>query len=799
MLKNYIKVTLRNLLKQKVFVSINILGLGLALACCIVAYLNSKYNWDFDKNHTNIDHIYKIHNLRENQGDLKEYGRVPMPMAEAIKNDFAGVDRVFRLENHVFTVRDNSQEKVFNTALAYADPGFLESFTFPLISGNLNSYHQIDRTIVTQEYAKKFFGDENPIGQVLTVFDDTGKSFNFIIGGVVEKAPHNSSVHFEMLVGFENRFRMYDDNVKGNWGAFAQATFLYFNNPSKAKEIEPLLAKYIPVQTEARPDFVVYEFLLSPMNNHAHISNDVRWDVLRDASPAAAVLTPQIMALLILLVACFNFTNTAIATSNRRLKEIGVRKVMGGSRKQLIIQFMIENLTVCFMAILMSIIMASYLVPTYSAMWEGMDLEMNLEKDFQLYLFLGLLLIFTTMLAGLYPSLYISKYEPVRILRGSLSIGGAGRLTKILLASQYTFTVIAIFASIAFIQNARYQETLDMGYNRNQIIGVSLLNENQYQKTMASMNANPDIIQIASGKNHIGRDDYGLVLKNGDQEVNANMLDVGIGYIETMDLKIVDGRSFSKELEASDSQNSIIVNEKMVEEFDWTEPIGQKITINDTTTLTVVGVVQNFYMYGFWAPIEAQGIRLKSLRFEDDGTYSFLIAKADVNNITEVYDYLEQNWNSNIPNKVFAGFYQDELLRGAKEVNDNITMIFSFLGIVAFILSSLGLFTLVSINLIKRIKEIGVRKVLGGGIGHIIYLINKDYVLLLLISSVLGVTLGYVLIDAMIASIFTYYKPMDFFTFAIPIFSIITISLTIASLRTFKTAQVNPVKALRYE
>ncbi len=799
MLKNYLKVTLRNLLKQKTFVSINVLGLGLALACCIVAYLNSKYNWDFDKNHRNIDHIYKIHNLRENQGDLKEYGRVPMPMAEAIKNDFAGVDRVFRFENHVFTVRDASQEKVFNTALAYADPGFLESFTFPLISGNLDAYHQIDRTIVTQEYARKFFGEENPIGKVITVFDDTGMSFNFIIGGVVEKAPHNSSVHFEMLVGFENRFRMYDDNVKGNWGAFAQATFLYFNNPSKAKEIEPLLSKYIPIQTEARPDFLIYEFLLSPMNNHAHISNDVRWDVLRDAGPAAAIVTPQIMALLILLVACFNFTNTAIATSNRRLKEIGVRKVMGGTRKQLIVQFMTENLTVCFLAILMSIIMASYLVPTYSAMWEGMDLEMNLEKDYKLYLFLGLLLIFTTLLAGLYPSIYISKYEPVRILRGSLSIGGAGRLTKILLASQYTFTVIAIFASIAFIQNARYQNTLDMGYNRNQIIGVSLLNQDQYQKTLASMTANPDIIQVATGKNHIGRDDYGLILKNGDQEVNANMLDVGIGYIETMDLKIVAGRSFSKELEASDSQNSIIVNEKMVEEFDWTEPIGQKITINDTTTLTVVGVVQNFYMYGFWAPIEAEGIRLKSLKFQDDGTYSFLIAKVNIDKITEVYEYLEQDWNSKIPNKIFAGFYQDELLRGAKEVNNNITMIFSFLGIVAFILSSLGLFTLVSINLIKRIKEIGVRKVLGGGIGHIIYLINKDYFLLLLISSVLGVTLGYVLIDAMIASIFTYYKPMDFLTFSIPIFSIISISLTIASLRTFKTAQVNPVKALRYE
>ncbi|UXX79422.1 FtsX-like permease family protein [Reichenbachiella carrageenanivorans] len=799
MFKNYLKVALRNLLKNKVFVSINIIGLGLALACCIVAYLNSKFNWNFDKNHVQIDHIYKLHNLTENNGDVREYGRVPMPLADAIKNDLVGADRTFRFEAHTFTVRDVQQDKVFNTSVCYADPGFLESFTFPLIRGDLSAYHGLESAIVTQEYARKFYGEEDPIGKVLTVFDDTGMSFNFTIAGVVEKAPQNSSVQFEFLIGFENRFRMYDDGVKGNWGSFAQATFVYFNDPTKAEAFEPLLSKYIEVQNEARPDFIISKYLLIPMNIHAHISNEIRWDNLRDAMPAAATLTPQIMALLILLVACFNFTNTAIATSNRRLKEIGVRKVLGGSRRQLIMQFMAENLTVCFLAILMSIGIAYFLVPAYSAMWQGMDLQMSFMDDIQLYLFLIVLLVFTTLLAGFYPSLYVSKYEPVSILRGSLSIGGSGKLTKVLLASQYTFTVIAMFASVAFVQNARYQDTLDLGFNRDQIIVVSVLNDNEYQKTLTSMLSNPDITQVASAKNHIGRGNYNAILKNQDKEVESDMIDVGIDYLQTMGLEMVAGRAFSKELEASDSEGSIVINQKLAEAFDWTDPIGKRIAVNDTTTLTVVGVVKNFYMYGFWAPIVPVGITLKSLRFEDDGTNSFVVAKTDVSKTKQVYDDLEAEWNSKIPTKVFNGFFQNDLLREAKEVNDNITTIFGFLGLVAFVLSSLGLFTLVSINLIRRVKEIGVRKVLGSSLGQIVYLINKDYFILLLVSSGLGVTLGYYLIDTMIASIFTHYKAMDVVTFSAPVVTLVLVSLTIASLRTLKFAHVNPVQALRYE
>lgn len=799
MFKNYLKVTLRNLLKNKVFVSINIVGLGLALACCIVAYINSKFNWSFDECHAQIDNIYKVHSVRDDKGDIREYGRVPFPIADNVMSDIAGVDRVFRYESHVFTARDVQLDKVFNTSVTYVDPGFLESFTFDLISGDLDAYHQLENAIVTQEYASKFYGDEDPIGKVLTVFDDTGMSFNFTIAGVVEKAPQNSSVHFELLLNFENRYRMYDDGVKGSWEAMAQNTFVYLNDPSKAESIESQMNKYIPMQNEANPGFTITKFVLSPMNNHAQISQQIRWDNLRNAAPAAATLTPQLMALLILLVACFNFTNTAIATSNRRLKEIGVRKVLGGNRRQLILQFLAENLTICFLAIVMSLLIAQFLVPAYSAMWEGMDLEMNFSEDYMLYVFLVGLLVFTTLLAGFYPSLYVSKYDPVSILRGTLSIGKSGFLTKFLLGVQYTLTIVAMFASVAFVQNARYQDTLDMGYDRAQVLGVSVLNDNEYQKTMASMLANPDIEAVASAKNHIGRGNYGATLQNEDAEVDANMIDVGIGYLEVMGLEILQGRSFLRELEASDSEGSLIINEKAVEAFGWADPVGKRVAINDTTTLTVVGVIKNFYMYGFWAPIEPVGITLKSLRFEDDGTNSFVIARTSSDKIRNVYDDLESDWNDRIQTKIFNGFFQDDFLRQAKEVNDNIMMIFGFLGIVAFVLSCLGLFTLVSINLMKRVKEIGVRKVLGSSIGRIVYLINKDYFLLLLISSSLGVTLGFYLIDALIAEIFTHYKSMDVITFATPILTIVLISLTIASLRTFKFAQVNPVTALRYE
>ena len=667
------------------------------------------------------------------------------------------------------------------------------------MKGDPLAYYQIDQAVVTRQYAEKFYGTEDPMGRVLTIFDDTGMSFSFVIAGVVERAPQNSSVNFEVLLNFENRYRMYDDEVKGDWASFTQNTFVYLEDPEQVLAVEELLTPYLAIEQKARPDFTVVQFALKPMSEHPTAARELRWDNLNKAMPTAAVLTPQIMAFLILLVACFNFTNTAIANSNRRLKEIGVRKVLGGSRRQLINQFMLENLTICLLAMVVGVSIATYLVPAYGAMWGDMQLTMDFQQDYLLYFFLTILLIITTLIAGFYPSLYISQYKPVTILRGRVSIKGTSTLTRILLGTQYTFTAVAIFASMAFIQNARYQNTIHLGYDLEQVIAISLLNENQYEKVKASMLSHPAVTEVASAKNHIGRGNYGLTLKSNELEIDVSMLDVGINYIETMGLKVLRGRSFDPELEASDSKSSMVVNEKMVETFGWTDPIGQRVTVNDTTQLTVVGVVEDFYLYGFWAPVEPLGMRLSSLRFEDDGTYSFIVARTNLNQVQEVYEYLEDEWNEKIPNKTFAGFYQDEILEDARRTNRNVLLIFGFLGTVAFVLSCLGLFTMVSINLVRRTKEIGVRKVLGGSTRHIVYLIGSHYFWLLFISSVLGIIGGYFLIDALIASIFKNYKSLDVLTFVVPFVAITGISLLIAGLRTMQSATDNPVNSLRYE
>jgi len=794
MLKNYLKITFRNFSKNKVYVFINIIGMGLALACCIVAYLNTQFDWDFDKNHVNIDKIYKIHSNKDIKGQLVEYGITPRPLGPAIATDISGIDHVVRYSPANQSVEYKELNKILSQSIGFVDPGFLDVFTFPEVKGSAKSYEDIQNVVITERTAAVYFGDEEPLGKVLTVYGDDGDPFNFIVSAIIETPPLNTSIQFDLLLAYENFYKVFNLE-KNDWKRFAGGTFLYSESGIDVAEIEKILTeKFVRVQNAAREDWKIARYNLVPMAIHGHISNDIRADWLWDSMHPAAVIAPPIMAILILLIACFNFTNTAIATSNNRLKEIGLRKVMGGNRNQLIVQFMTENLIICLIAIIFSMAVAIWMVPAYSAMWQGMTLEMNFTENIGMYLFLFSLLIFTAILAGGYPSIYVSRYEPVKILRGTLEIGGASRLSKILLGLQFTITVMALFASIAFIQNATYQNELDMGFDRDQIIGVPLENNTEYQKMLASFQSNPAFKSIAGTGQHIGSWNYSRTLKSQDTELEVGMMNFGPNYVETLGLTILEGRSFKKELEKSDIKNSILVNERLVEEFGWKDPIGQRLSISDSVHLSVVGVMKNFYMAGFWEEIDPMAMRLDSTE-----NFNYIVGKVDVANITDAYNYLENEWLAKIESKTFNGFYQEDLVKEAKEVNNNILILFSFLGIIAVVLSGVGLFTMVSLSVIKKVKEIGVRKVLGGSVGHIVALINRQFLVMLTVSSILGVIGGYFLIDALIASIFVYYKNMDLYTFLIPSATILIISLIISSIRIYRTAIQNPIDSLRYE
>ncbi|SNS42947.1 MacB-like core domain-containing protein [Ekhidna lutea] len=791
MIRNFFKITFRNFRKNKSYVFINMLGLGLSLACCIVGYLNWKFAAEYDQNHANHERIYKVQIYKDVQNQNVPYGISPLPLGAVIKDKVAGVTHISRYIETGLVLK--KELKVFNQGIAFAEDDFLEMFTFPLKYGNESAFLDRSKIILSYYTADTYFGEGvDPTGEIITIITEDGKQYPMTIGGVFEEIPQNSSVRFSALTHFDNYLKIREvENT--DWKQFVAATFVMTDGQFPQNLLEDVNVNYVEVQNKARDDFKIGSYYAVQLTNLGSIAESIRANWLSEPPPPPAVVVPMIMAFLMLLIACFNFTNTSIAISSKRLKEIGIRKVMGSDRKQLIFQFMGENLILSFLSLLVALGFAYFLVPAYSAMWDFITLELNLVSDSEIYLFLIGLLVLTSVIAGGYPSLYISAYQPVNILRGSLSLGGTNWFSKTLLGLQYMLTIIALISALAFTNNAEYQNNLDVGFQKENILGVRVENKSEYDRFFNLINQMPEIEQMTGTTHHIGWWTYGRTLRAGEQEVESDMMNFSLDYKEIMNLTIKDGRYFDKDLYEFDKENSIIMNEALVREFGWDQPIGKVVQIDDSTRLSVVGVMEDFYMYGFFDPVEPCAFRLA-----DKEEMNFVVIKSEVNP-TELRDKMEEKWYEVAPNTPFNASFMDEELAGTDYVNNNISTMFKFLGALALILSSIGLYTLVSLNIIKRVKEIGVRKVLGASVNQILVLMNKQFFWLLLLFAWIGAGLSYFAIDALMASIFAVYQAISVFTVLAPFFLLMIIAVGIASSRIMRTATQNPVKSLRYE
>lgn len=790
MLKNFFKITARNFLRNKSYVLINVLGLGLSLACCIVGYLNWKYAAEYDQNHVNHESIYKVQIYKSVQDRNVPYGITPLPLGTSIEDKITGITHSSRYTSSGLVLKKDLN--VFNRSIAFAEDDFLEMFTFPFKYGNKEALLDRSKIILSAYTSETYFGEADPTGEIITVIMEDGSQLPFTVGGVLEPIPQNSSISFSALMHFDNylKIRELENN---DWKLFVAATFVMTDGGFPQNLLDDINSNYVEVQNLARDDFQIGSYYAVQLTDLGSIAESIRSNWLNQPPPPPAIMVPLIMAFLMLLIACFNFTNTSIAISSKRLKEIGIRKVMGSGRKQLIFQFMGENLILSFIAMVAALGIAYFMVPAYSAMWDFINLELNLSSDGEIYLFLVGLLVLTSVIAGSYPSLYISAYQPVNILRGSLTLGGTNWFSKILLGLQYMFTIIALISALAFANNAEYQSNMDLGFEKDNILGVRVEDKSEYERFNNLVKQMPEVEQSTGTTHHIGWWTYGRTLKAEDKEVESDMMNFSIDYKDLMNLQVVEGRYFDKDTYDFERENSIVLNETLVKEFGWTEPLGKVVQIDDSTRLTVVGVIEDFYMYGFFNPVEPCAFRLA-----DKDAMNFVVVKSEMNP-TEFYDKLEAKWYEIAPNTPFNADFMDESLAEMDLVNKNIMIMFRFLGVLALILSSIGLYTLVSLNIIKRVKEIGVRKVLGATINQILVLMNKQFFWLLLVFAIIGSLLSYVAIDALMASIFAVYQAISVFTVLIPFLLLMSVALIIASSRILKTAVQNPVKSLRYE
>jgi ABC-type antimicrobial peptide transport system permease subunit len=790
MIKNYLLITWRSMMKNKLFLLINVIGLAIGIGCCIVAFFNWEYDSTFDTVHVNREKIYRVGSIREFEGSTRLYGFAPFPLGATIKQNMPDAESVTRFSGSYsnFKVQDN----LFPSRLSYVDPDFFDIFSFEFVAGNAASIKDKSKVLLSEEQAMKLFNSTDVVGKQITqVIGTTTKELE--VGGVYKKQPANSSFNAFGFMHYDNYFDEAKDVKEDDW-KIRNTLFVKISDPSRAEIVKKQIQKYRENNNKVREDFQIKEFVLQPFIGMAQSdqANDT-WRQTNSSSPTAAVIAPIMMAVLVLLIACFNMTNTAIAISSRRLKEIGLRKVMGSMRGQLIAQFIGETTFICFLALIIGLFFGEVLLASWNSLWEDMKLTSHYSDNAPFLGFIIGMLVFTALLAGSYPALYISKFEPVSILKGTVKFGGTNYFTRVLLALQYAISLLAIVFAIAFYQNSLFQRDFDIGFNSKAVIIAYVDSQGEFETYRNAILANKDVISVAGSQHSVYSSRYNDPIKFESKQIETDIIDVGDGYCKTMGFEIVQGRDFIKDSE-TDRKESILVSQKFLKDLNITDPIGKEIVWMDTAKLYIIGVFKNVYTNGLWREMQPLMIR-----YTTPDKYSHVIVNGPIDKLIEINKFMEKEWKQIFPNRLYNGRLLNEELVEASTVNNNIVKMFIFLGLVAIVLSATGLFTLVSLNIIKKMKEIGVRKVLGASISHITRIINTEFFVVLTISSILGCSLGYVGVDALMGSIWKYYQSTTSITFVVSVSLMFLISTIAIGYKVFNAASMNPVKTLRDE
>jgi putative ABC transport system permease protein len=793
MFPNYLKIAFRVLWRNKIYVALNIAGLGFAIACCILAYLNYNYRANFDQNQTHTEHIYRLNSVRLVDGNKQPWGVIPLALAQAMQKEPAGMERTARLSSAPVVVK--IQENTFDEHIYYTDKSLFDFFRFPLKYGNLSGFDKSNQIIISEAFADKYFPKQMPLGQSLTIVGPEASPRVYTVAAVTQKIPANSSIQFDIITSFENRF------VNGQLAADDWSnpnlitTFVELKDVQAARFITANLNSYVALHNRNHTDWPVESFFLQPFSALA-ASSDIDmpgyvYGSQLTANPRGVlVIVPAIMSLFLLIITCFNFTNISIAFASGRLKEIGIRKVMGGFRSQLIRQFLTENIVLCLLASALALLFVHLLLPTVIQL-TNVDLSPDYHRNYGFWLFLIFIPAVSAIFSGLYPALYVSSFQPVLILKGKTSLASFNRFTRFLLISQFSLSCFALVVGIVMSQNASFQEKADFGYALNEVAVVEINNPQEYRVFSQAVQQHPEIKNVAGCAQQIGDGTYTQTVKTGDDQIQVQVARVGgEAYLNSMGIRLVQGRHFYD----SDADESILVNQTFLQRLRLTQPLGQRVTL-DSINYTIVGVVNDYKEYGLHGLIPPCVLRLAK-----PDEYKFMVVRTDKDQLSQVTKYLQEAWHKVVPNVPYRGYLQSDLIEKEIRMTQSFRSIAFFLAIVTLLLSASGLFAQISLNIDKRSKEIGIRKVLGASVLQIIGLVNREFIRILLIAFVVGSALGYLFTNKLIFQFIYKYHPDAGPAPYIGTFLIVLLCCSvIIGTKVFQAAKANPTERLRAE
>lgn len=794
MLRNYILVTLRSLRKNLVFSTINIAGLAIGLASCIIIFFYVQKELSFDEFHTKKDNIYRVTNTYERASGTIRWARNPPALAPAIRTGISGVEQVTRLrgtDDHTYSIG----EQVFVERNGFfADSLFLEMFDFELISGDRNTALDLPGSIViTQEMAQKYFGSEDPMGKSI-LFDN---SQSLQVTGVLENIPSNSHIMFDLLISFSTYVvpdGYLEDITSWKWAGFW--TYVQLSPSADPALIESYIRELYNQDSRATNRSILIELLPLPDIYLGSEKYSRMGTLMRIGSPSTIYILITIAAL-VLLLAGFNFMNLSTAISLYRSKEIGVRKVMGAVKSKVAAQFLTESVLIALISLVFSLALIWAVEPYFTSI-------LDIELPSTLAHYLGFLPVFIAaaivfgFFAGSYPSLLLSRFNPVQALRGSPTSGTSNKwLTKSLMVIQFAVSIGLITISVIIIAQLNFVQGKDLGFDQENVLKVRITNEDMLRHSEALRNRflqNSRVLEIAQASHEFdGSASSGPAVIIGEDQDNAKQLayyQTGYNFLNLMDIELLEGRFFSREF-STDPEAALVLNESAVASLGLEEPLGTRIRFNDRDRV-VIGVIKDFNFASLHSPIAPMAI-VMPFTVQD-----LLLVKVAPGPVSELLSSLRTSWEDVLGPAPFDVEFLDEGIQQMYVKEQKLSNLIYVFSILTIILGCLGLYGLVAFTIHTKLKEVGVRKVLGASVQQIFFGLSLQFLVLILVANVIAWPITYYFGNLWLES-FAYRIDIEWWMFAISGSALLIIAILTISNQTIKAALINPVKILKAE
>jgi putative ABC transport system permease protein len=797
MLKNLLLVALRNFKRDKWYSLLNILGLTIGITFGLLLIFYIKDELSYDHYNEKLDRIYRITSyIKEPEKDTLKWASTQNPLGPTLKREYPEVEEAVRMAGGGKNMYQLGVLKLYVEKVYYTDSNVFKVFTYPMVEGDTRTALAAPNSMVlTESVAKEYFGKtRGVIGKSLR--DDKGAVYN--ITGVMKDIPMNSHLRFNLLISVSTLGK--DFNSDRNWGGFNIYTYVLLKPNTDAamfqRKLLPMYDKYM-ARIFAQYNIKIHYGVQSV--GSIHLRSDFQGEP-EELGNISYVYIFGSVALFMLLIACINYMNLATARSARRAKEIGIRKVTGSTKSQLVAQFLIESVLTAIFALVISIGCIALLLPLFNSL-SGKSISFGSLMEPSTFVLLVAVIIFVGLVGGSYPAFYLSKFNPVTVLKGSLSKGSSNVvLRRILVVLQFSISMIMIICTWVVYNQLNYLRNKDLGFDKNEVLTLPVnANRDVTGKVIAfknEMRKNPQVISVSTSEavpgNDVSFNLFAVQSKNGFVNQGVNVYRADEDYVKTLGMKIVKGRNFDG---LTDTLHSILVNENMVKYFGWDDPIGKRVKFPGDTSgrfWETVGVIKDFNQKSLYNPIAPLIIKY------NPNNYGFQL-KLDPKNIPATIAGIEKTWKTDFPDLPFSYTFLDQDFDSQYAADQKRGKIFTSFSVLTILITCLGLLGLIAFTTQQRQKEISIRKIMGAGIGQIVPLLTMNFVWLVAISCLIACPVAGLFMHSWLKIFNSYSIGLQPLPFISSVLTVLLITMLTVIFHTLRAAVANPSKSLRTE